>query len=195
MNLDLLTCGARRAAEILVKTTQSIRDKRRRQSGFSLIEVLIVVGIILIIAAIAIPNLLRARLSANEASAASSVGTVMHSEIAYSIAYPNVGFAPSLTELGGPAGACTASSSTACLIDSSLTLGQKSGYNFLATGVIGAGGTYNTFVVGAAPMIFSKTGSRDFCATTDVVLRARNGAAGNTPITSAAACTLLRPAP
>jgi type IV pilus assembly protein PilA len=177
-----------------VKTTQSIRDERRRQSGFSLIEVLIVVGIILIIAAIAIPNLLRARLAANEASAASSVGTVMHSEIAYSIAYPSVGFAPSLNELGSPAGACTASSSTACLIDSSLTLGQKSGYNFLATGVLGAGGTYNTFVVGAAPMIFSKTGSRDFCATMDVVLRARNGAAGNTPITSVAACTLLIPA-
>ena len=176
-----------------MKTAPAIHRERFRYAGFSLIELLIVVGIILVIAAIAIPNLLRARLAANEASAAKSVETITHSEIAYSIAYPGVGFAPSLTELGSPTGNCTASSSNACLIDSSLTLGQKSGYNFLATGVSGTGGTYNTFVVGAAPMVFNKTGSRDYCASNDAVLRARTGAAGRTPITTAAACTLLPP--
>ena len=102
----------------------------------------------------------------------------MRSEIAYSIAYPSVGFAPSLTELGGPAGACTASSSTACLIDSSLTPWDKNPVTTSWLGRNWSRGTYNTFVVGAAPIDFGKTGSRDFCATMDVVLRARNGAAG-----------------
>lgn len=170
---------------------QVIRDERADDAGFSLIELLIVVAIILIIAAIAIPNLLRARLSANEASAVSSVRDMTHAEISYSTSYPTVGFAPSLSELGSPAGTCTASSSTACLIDSSLTLGQKSGYNFLATGVVGGGGTYNSFVIGGAPMVFSKTGSRDFCAIMDALVRARTGAAGNVPISSVATCNSL----
>ena len=168
-----------------------IRRKDRDDSGFSLIELLIVVAIIMIIAAIAIPNLLRARLSANEASAVSSVRDLAHAEISYSIAYPSVGFAPSLAELGSPVGACTASTATACLIDSNLTLGQKSGYNFLATGILGAGGTYNTFVIGAAPVVYSKTGSRDFCSITDVVVRARTGSAGALPISNAAICNNL----
>jgi type II secretory pathway pseudopilin PulG len=156
---------------------------------------LIVVAIILIIAAIAIPNLLRARMSANEASAATAVRDLTHAEISYSIAYPGVGFAPSLTELGSPAGACTASSSTACLIDSNLTLGQKSGYNLLATSVVGASGTYNFFVIGAAPVVYNKTGTREFCAGNDAVIRARNGTTGGVPISSVATCNTVPPAP
>jgi type IV pilus assembly protein PilA len=175
-----------------VKIFSNNRDRCAGHAGFSLIELLIVVAIILIIAAIAIPNLLRARLSANEASAASSVRQITHAEITYSIAFPTTGFAPSLTELGSPVGACTSSSATACLIDSNLTSGQKSGYDFLATGVL-TNGTYNTFVVGAAPTIYSRTGSRDFCAATDGALRARAGAAGRTPLSTIAACSLLAP--
>ena len=79
--------------------------RHRKQKGFSLIELLIVVAIILIIAAIAIPNLMRARMSANEASAVGSVRSINTAEISYNAAYSNLGFATTLAFLGGPAGA------------------------------------------------------------------------------------------
>ena len=72
------------------------------KKGFSLIELLIVVAIILIIAAIAIPNLLRARMAANESSAAASIRTVDTGEVTYNSTYPTVGFAAALVNLGGP---------------------------------------------------------------------------------------------
>ena len=86
----------------------------RKQKGFSLIELLIVVAIILIIAAIAIPALMRARIAANESSAAGSVRIIDSAEISYAAAYPNLGFATNLSYLGGPVGAtCVPSTSVA----------------------------------------------------------------------------------
>jgi type IV pilus assembly protein PilA len=67
-----------------------------KQKGFSLIELLIVVAIILIIAAIAIPNLLRARIAANESSAVSSVRTINTAEITFQASYPTLGYASTL---------------------------------------------------------------------------------------------------
>ena len=159
----------------------------KRLRGFSLIELLIVVAIILIIAAIAIPNLLRARMAANEASAVASVRTINTGMITYNSTYPTVGFATALTNLGGAA-LCTPSSTTACLIDSVLAGGTKSGYTFAATGA--GGPPANKYYATAVPVVLNQTVIRSFCAFEDAVVRAQpTGAA----IASEAACQALLP--
>ena len=159
----------------------------RASRGFSLIELLIVVAIILIIAAIAIPNLLRARIAANEASAASSVRKIATAEIAYSAAYPTVGYSPDLISLGGAA-PCIPSSTSACILDSVISGGSKSGYQIFAAGFAANGGPNTSFVASTAPLTFNVTGVRDFCIVTDGVLRLNPGAAGNVPAPDVNTC-------
>ena len=160
----------------------------RKQKGFSLIELLIVVAIILIIAAIAIPNLLRARMAANESSAVASVRTITTGEITYQTAYPTVGYAPALVNLGGALGvACVPSSTTGCLIDAVLSnngnpaASGKSGYSFTTgTGTVVA--TVNVgYTIKAVPLSINQTGIRGFCAEEDAVVRVDPaGACSNT---------------
>jgi type IV pilus assembly protein PilA len=159
----------------------------KREKGFSLIELLIVVAIILIIAAIAIPNLLRARMAANEASAVGSVRTLNTAQVTYNSTYDD-GFAPNLATLGGvPAAAATCNASQ--LVDAVLagTSGggadpsQKSGYFFHVapgTAVVtvvpngcGAAGFADGYVVEAYPISTGTTGQRSFCSDASGVIQ------------------------
>ena len=160
----------------------------RKQKGFSLIELLIVVAIILIIAAIAIPNLLRARISANESSAVGSLRTIVTTNIQYSTTY-GTGFAPAIANLGGGAG-CVAAAASACLIDPQLTTGTKSGYTFTSTPNTGAGTTVSPFVrfeADATPLNVGTTGQRAFCADQTGVIHFNTTGAAIAPATGTCA--------
>jgi type IV pilus assembly protein PilA len=145
---------------------------KKKSKGFSLIELLIVVAIILIIAAIAIPNLMRARMAANDSSAAASEHTIVVGQVGYLGAYPANGYG-TLAQLGGAATPCIPAPATGCLIDNNLATNGggngKSGYKFAVT----PGGTALTgwnFFTTAIPLS-NVTGTKSFCAADDGVVR------------------------
>ena len=158
---------------------------RTHQKGFSLIELLIVVAIILIIAAIAIPNLISSRMSANEASAVGTLGAINTAELAYSTTYPDVGFTQ-LSSLGGAAPCTSATSVSACLIDDTIAQAPnvKSGYVFTAT-PSGANPTVQYTSTGY-PQALGQSGQRAFCSDQTGVIRANatsgTCAIGDSPI-------------
>lgn len=143
---------------------------KRSSKGFSLIELLIVVAIILIIAAIAIPNLLRSRIAANQASAVGSLRTLNTSEVTYSSTY-NVGFTATMSYLQPDPTGSSPTSTAAGLIDSILANGSKSGYSFAySPGTTDSNGRINTYQFTAVP-ITSSTGTNYYFTDQSGVIR------------------------
>ncbi len=166
----------------LPRSTARLRKKNAPPSrGFSLIELLIVVAIILIIAAISIPNLLGSKMRAAEASAVGSLRTINAACIHYSTTW-STGYPVSLANLG-PSSPPTASA--ADLLNSVLAGGTKSGYLFTYVSGAPVGGKILTYTVTAAPVVPNRTGQRYFFTDQSGVIRADTAGAAtaaSTPI-------------
>jgi len=151
--------------------------RRRKTSGFSLIELLIVVAIILIIAGIAIPNLLRSKMSANEAAAVSVIRNVHNAQAVYIVEFTNsVGYAHSLLNLG-PGKPCN--KAAACLTDQLVGCAAepctKSGYLYWMNST-SAGEPYGDYTATATPILWAHTGQNNFCSTEDGVIHKQKNA-------------------
>ena len=161
---------------------------RNRQKGFSLIELLIVVAIILIIAAIAIPNLLRSKMAANESSSVGSLRTLNTAEVTYATSYPDTGYSADMPSLGGDPATCltTATTALSCLIDDTLAKATAagtahSGYFFTYSLNGAAGGINTAYTLLASPANAGTTGQRFFFTDeTGVIRYGLTGAADTT---------------
>jgi type IV pilus assembly protein PilA len=141
-------------------------QRANKQKGFSLIELLIVVAIILILAAIAIPNLIRSKISANEASAVSGIRTINTAEQTYNITYPDIGYADDLSKMGPTTG--IPSSTSAGLLDQNLACAaqpcRKNGYLFSIQNVSGSP-IVSQYTAVAVPQSIGNSGVRGFCSS------------------------------
>lgn len=162
------------------------RSSSGANRGFSLIELLVVVAIILVIAAIAIPNFLRSRMAANEAAAVAGLRNITTAQVVYSTTY-GIGYSAALANLAPtPGNPLVTSSTNAGLIDDVLASGKKSGYTFTYNSTdADADGRMDAFTITAVPSNPGTTGQRRFFTDQSGVIRANiNGAAdvNSTPI-------------
>jgi len=148
------------------------RSKRRNaasdaEAGFTLMELLIVISIMLILMLIAIPNFAGMKMQANETSAIQSLRAIYEAEIQYQTTYPQNGFACSLPALGGDPKSGAPTSSSAQLLQGDLALGQKSGYTFSIVNCtkvnVNNQDMYTGYEVTAVPQAVGKTGHAGYC--------------------------------
>lgn len=153
-----------------VDIRQTERHKIRGMArGFSLIELLIVVAVILVIAAIAIPNFIRSKMRANEAAAVSNVRNITTGEVIYSTTY-NIGYSATLAQLGG--NTVVVDQNNAGLIDSVLSAGTKTGYSFTYNVVsTDANGNVLAYSINADPVLPGQSGDRHFYADQSAIIR------------------------
>jgi len=142
-------------------------QERVQERGFSLIELLIVVAIILVIAAIAVPSLLHSKIAANEASAVYSIRTINTAQVTYATTYPTIGYASLLNTLASPASGGETTSANAGVLDWVLgcttVVCPKSGYNFQIYNVVGSP-IVTGYDVSGVPSTIGITGYRGFCS-------------------------------
>ncbi len=161
-----------------LKTTIGSRQKSP-ETGFSLIELLVVVAVILIIAAIAIPNFIQSKMRANEAAAVQNLRNITTGEVIYSTTY-SIGYSADLPSLGGTG--AIVSSTSAQLIDEVLAAGKKSGYSFTYVALTtDALGNVTSYSINADPIVPGYTGIRHFYTDQGALIRVNDSAtAGQT---------------
>jgi len=157
------------------------------QSGFTLMELLIVMSVILILSLIAIPSLMNIRSQANETSALGSLQAIYKAEIQYQTDFPQNGFACSLAALGGNPEAGPPSAQAAQMLQADLATGVKSGYTFNIVNCtkvsVNNQDMYTSYEVTAVPQSVGKTGHRGFCM--DISGQIKSDPAGGTNCTVA----------
>jgi type IV pilus assembly protein PilA len=145
----------------------------RRTRGFSLIELLIVIAVLLILAALTVPNLLRSKMNANEASAVSSMRAINTAQAAYAIAFPLEGYSDALAKLGPPPAGDPVSDTAAGFLDPVLACASepcfKAGYNFQV--INPEGDPVVSYELTGVPQVVGRSGRRGFCSDKTRVIR------------------------
>ena len=171
-----------------------------KNSGFTLAELLVTLALVILVAALVLPNLLRSQIAANETAAIDSLAKINKAEVQYQTAYPAIGFAPSLAALGPGSldGKCSGPTPAhACLLEPRVaSAGDRShalaGYWFSAVPTThDAGGVATGYVAGTSAAEFNKSGGRDFCSIEDAVIRYGVPKGSSGPANSASQCASM----